>query len=143
MPRLRTVLTVISLLTGFLVPIAYAQQQTPITKTYEISLDPGWIYNSWACGDYLSILQTGTFLATYQDTVPAGSLVTGVNFTMPMRRAGLYYANNDTDSKVDVSVDSTPVGATQIVRGYVQCPTEADLVPYAFGGQFPQVFSDY
>lgn len=142
MPRLRS-LAAISLLTGFLVPIAYAQQQTPLTKTYEISLNPGWITNSWACGDYLSILQTGTFTATYQDTLPAGSKITGVNFTMPMRRAGLYSANQDANPAVAVSIDNTAFGAAQVVPDYLQCPTEADLVPYAFGGQFPQGFGAY
>jgi hypothetical protein len=137
MLRFRSIYAVAFLVIGLLAPIASAQQQPPRTKTYIINQPSSFGGGGWSCGDLLAILYSGTYDVSYDDTLPTGSQVTAAHLVFPARRSGAFYASGDADPFIDIAINGVPMGG-QSASGYVSCPTEADLIPYAFDTQLSQ-----
>lgn len=114
-----------------------------LTKTYTIPLSGAWTTGGWGCGDALPILYTGTYTTSFNSTLPVGATITNVNVTMPMRRAGLFYAPGDSDPVVNVSIEGQPIAGPNVVAGYASCPYTTDLISYSFDQPYSNGFSAY
>jgi len=114
-----------------------------LTKTITVPFDYSWPGSAWGCGDALPILHSGTFGGTFSGGLPVGSKVTNVKITMPMRRAGVFYAGGDADPVVSMTIGGQQIAAPNVVPGYLACPTLDDLIPYTFDQPFANGFAAY
>lgn len=114
-----------------------------LTKTITVPFNESWATGGWGCGDALPILHSGTYSGGFSGGLPVGSNVTNVKITMPMRRAGIFYAGGDANPVVAVSIAGEQIAAPSVVAGYFACPSVNDLVPYAFDQSFPEGFAGY